>query len=78
MTGSSLLRLDLKRNWAFFLAVALVVTLSAAGETGNYALSRESASIRVVFDAHRPGLSALSIDSLKHGSFRAESADRPR
>ena len=38
---------------------------------GNYALRRETASIRVVFDAHRPGLSALSIDSLKHGSFRA-------
>lgn len=70
-TDSSLLRLGLERNWAFFLAVALVVTLSAAGETGNDALRRETASMRVVFDARQPGLSALSIDSLKHGSFRA-------
>jgi len=68
---SSLLRLGLARNWAFVLAFALVMTLSAAGETGNDALRRETPSIRVVFDARQPGLSALSIDSLKHGSFRA-------
>ena len=68
-TESSLSRLE--RNWAAFLAVALVVTLSAAGQTGNDALKRETSSMHVVFDARQPGLSSLSIDSLKQGSFRA-------
>jgi hypothetical protein len=68
---SSLLRLGLERNLTLFLAVALVVTVSAAGETGNDSLRRETTSMRVAFDARQPGLSTLSIDSLKRGSFRA-------
>ena len=50
---------------------ALVVTLSAAGQTGTDALRRDTSSIHVVFDARQPGLSSLSIDSLKQGIFRA-------
>jgi len=68
---SSLLRLGLERNLTLFLSVALVVTVSAAGETGNDSLRRETTSMRVAFDARQPGLSTLSIDSLKRGSFRA-------
>ena len=68
---SFLLRLDFERNWTLFLAVALVLTVSAAGQTGNDALRQETPSMHVVFDARQPGLSTLSIDSLKRGSFRA-------
>ncbi len=53
------------------MAVALVATAFAAGETGSDALKRETSSMRVVFDARQPGLSALSIDSLKGGRFLA-------
>jgi hypothetical protein len=68
---SSFLRLSPKRNLALFLAFALAANLSAAGEAGNDALTRETSSMRIVFDARQPGISALSIDSLKRSSFRA-------
>jgi hypothetical protein len=41
-----------------------------AGQLAEGALKRETQSIRVTFDAHQPGLSALSIDALKRGAFR--------
>ena len=70
-TESSLLRSVFGKNWILFMAVALVATAFAAGETGSDALKRETSSMRVVFDARQPGLSALSIDSLKGGRFLA-------
>jgi len=51
------------------LAVAVAVTAQAA-ESGESALRSESSLIQVTFDGRQPGLSALSIDSLKRGSFR--------
>ncbi len=42
----------------------------AQQSNGSVALERETPSIRVAFDAHQPGLSALSIDSLRRGEFR--------
>jgi hypothetical protein len=41
-----------------------------AGQPMDGALKRETQSIRVTFDALQPGLSALSIDALKRGTFR--------
>ena len=70
-TESSLSRVVFGKNWIPFLAVALVATAFAAGETGSDALKRETSSMRIVFDARQPGLSALSIDSLKRGGFLA-------
>jgi Bacterial alpha-L-rhamnosidase 6 hairpin glycosidase domain len=45
--------------------------LSEPGESIDGALKRQTSSIRVVFDGHKPGISFLSIDSLKRNSFRA-------
>jgi len=55
MAKDRIFPITLERNWAAFLAVALVVTLSAAGQTGNDALRRETSSMHVVFDARQPG-----------------------
>ena len=52
------------------LGMVLGMGLAVAAQTGESALRRESSSIRVTFDGRQPGLSAMSIDSLKHGSFR--------
>jgi hypothetical protein len=41
----------------------------APAQPADAALKQQSSSIQVAFDAHRPGLSALSIDSLKRGDF---------
>lgn len=52
------------------LAAAQAVAAQAAAQAAGSALQRESSSIRVIFDSRQPGLSALSIDSLKRGNFR--------
>jgi len=49
----------------------------AAGQTGSGALKQETPWMRVAFDAHQPGLEALSFDSLKRGSFRASPIVEP-
>jgi hypothetical protein len=53
------------------MAFALVLIATAAGETQKAVLHRETTSIRVEFDGRQPGVSALSVDSLKQGDFRA-------
>ncbi len=42
------------------------ITLTLA----SHAMACESASLKVAFDPRQPGLSFLSVDSLKHGDFR--------
>jgi hypothetical protein len=56
--------------WALGLVITLFIPRPAVGQQQDNALTRGSASIRVTFDGLQPGLSALSIDSLKHSSFR--------
>jgi hypothetical protein len=51
-----------------WLATAVAPVVAAFGAPGGF--DQQTASIKVSFDAHRPGLSALSIDSLRKGSFR--------
>jgi hypothetical protein len=53
------------------VVLAIVMVAPAAGEAAKAALKAETSSIQVTFDARQPGLSALSIDSLKRGTFRA-------
>jgi hypothetical protein len=60
-------KLLFKFTFGFAAAAALQM---AAGQQPDATLVRASSSIRVTFDSHRPGLSALSVDSLKHGDFR--------
>jgi hypothetical protein len=60
----------LELNWVAALAVAVVAVPMANGQITSAALTQETKSIHVTFDAHRPGLSALSIDALKRGTFR--------
>ena len=67
---SSLLRFLPGKNLIHLAALALVATAVAAGQTGSDSLMQSTSSMRVTFDARQPGLSALSIDSLKGGSFR--------
>ena len=62
-------RTSSRTGWILCLALALGMV--AAAENGKDALKRETSAIRVVFDAHQPGLAALSYDSLQKGSFRA-------
>jgi len=50
---------------------ASVTAFSAIPESVDVALERKTSSIRLVFDGHKPGLSYLSIDSLKRDTFRA-------
>jgi hypothetical protein len=71
MRGIHVSRAGLRKSCICWLAFAMVTVAFAAAETGNSALKRETSSIRVAFDSRQPGLSALSVDSLKHGSFRA-------
>jgi hypothetical protein len=56
------------RSSALWLAAAVVPSLAAFGATDG--LDQQTSSIKVTFDAHRPGLSALSVDSLQKGGFR--------
>ncbi len=56
--------------WVMGLAVAMLMLQPGAAQDQNSLLTRESSSIRVTFDGRQPGLSALSIDSLKEGNFR--------
>ena len=50
---------------------ASVTAFSAVPESVDVALERKTSSIRLVFDGHKPGLSYLSIDSLKRDTFRS-------
>ncbi len=68
--GSETVSAKLRRNWIVVLAVAMAALPMVAGQLAEGALKRETQSIRVTFDAHQPGLSALSIDALKRGAFR--------
>jgi len=60
---------------------ASVTAFSAVPESVDVALERKTSSIRLVFDGHKPGLSYLSIDSLKRDTFRAspivDAGDQP-
>ena len=54
------------------VCVAILLTAaSVSGQTNESALKQETSSIHVTFDSRQPGLSVLSIDSLKRGIFRA-------
>jgi len=55
------------------LAVQLVPAASSAGENQQLGLSQGSFSMRVTFDSRQPGLSALSVDSLKQGQLPGQS-----
>jgi hypothetical protein len=68
--GFEAMSAKLRLNWVAGLAVAIAALPMAAGQPTDRALKRETPSIRVTFDAHQPGLSALSIDALKRGTFR--------
>jgi hypothetical protein len=57
-----------QRCSVLWLAAAVIPSLAASGVTGG--LDQQTSSIKATFDAHRPGLSALSVDSLRNGSFR--------
>ncbi len=57
-------------SWAVGLTFATLLVVPAAAQVTEAALKQETSSIHVAFDAHQPGLSSLSIDSLKRGSFR--------
>jgi hypothetical protein len=59
------------RATALGLFFTLGLNVLATAQTTDATLKRETSSIQVAFDAHQPGLSALSIDSLQRGSFRA-------
>ena len=65
-------RAGLGKSWILWLALttAMVAVAPAVGQSGEATLKRETASIHVAFDARQPGLAALSIDSLKRGTFR--------
>ena len=63
--------MGLRNEWVVFLAVSIATIAPLAGQSRGTALSQETPSIHVAFDSRQPGLSALSIDSLKQGAFRA-------
>ncbi len=63
-------RKKMGKNSAFGLAFATLLVIPAAAQTTDASLKQETSSIHVAFNADRPGLSSLSIDSLKQGSFR--------
>jgi len=54
-----------------WLAFVLATYCAAGAEAREVDLKRETPSIRVAFDVLKPGLSALSVDSLNRGEFRA-------
>jgi len=60
----------LRLNLVAGFAVAMAAVSIAGGQATDVPLKRDTQSIRVTFDALQPGLSALSIDSLKRGEFR--------
>jgi len=59
-----------------FLVQILVTAIALAAPTTGFAapsaanLSCQTPAVRVTFDAHQPGLAALSVDSLQRGEFR--------
>ncbi len=57
----------LKVCWFLYMA-ATITQFAASAPPGR--LAQQTASIQVKFDEQRPGLSALSIDSLQRGTFR--------
>jgi Bacterial alpha-L-rhamnosidase 6 hairpin glycosidase domain len=70
-TGTLVLRLSQSLSfvqWCSALWLATVPLLVAFAAPAG--LDQQTSSIKVTFDAHHPGLSALSIDSLLKNSFR--------
>ena len=70
-TGYCEARTALKIESLVCVAILLATAASVNGEANGGALKQETSSIHVTFDSRQPGLSALSIDSLKRGAFRA-------
>jgi hypothetical protein len=62
-------RRHLRNCFLLCLAMAMQPSLTVFAAPGE--LTQKTSSIQATFDAHRPGLSALSIDSLQKSSFRA-------
>jgi hypothetical protein len=58
----------IRTGFLLCLTAAIAPSLTAFGASGG--LTQQTSSILVTFDAHRPGLSVLSIDSLQKRSFR--------
>jgi len=58
------------RAVALSLCLAVAAAAPAIAQAPDSALKTETPSIHVTFDAAQPGLSALSFDALKRGSFR--------
>ena len=63
-------RAGFQRGQVLLLALSLGMVAQAAAQSNDAALKQETPSVRVVFDAREPGLSALSYDSLGRGEFR--------
>jgi hypothetical protein len=59
------------KGWLLGLTLVAAVAAHVSAETVDGSLKQETRSIQVTFDPLQPGLSALSIDSLKRGEFRA-------
>ena len=58
------------RVWIGIACSFLLMMQSTVSAAQNVSLQQETSSIKVSFDALKPGLSSLSVDSLKRGSFR--------
>ena len=59
------------RVWIGIVCSLLLMMQCAVCIAQNISLQQETSSLKVSFDALKPGLSSLSVDSLKRGSFRA-------
>jgi hypothetical protein len=69
---ASVLRVGLLKSADFRVGfLGLFAFAAAAGQATDTGLKQSTSSIQVAFDAQKPGLSALSIDSLRRGAFAA-------
>jgi hypothetical protein len=66
-----LLRMGLEKKRFLWPVLVLGMVAPALAQISNSALKQQTTFMRVAFDPSQPGLSALSFDALKRGSFRA-------
>lgn len=69
-SGSGVRRASRMRGCVSALAAGAIAVGAGWGQTAENALRQQTSSIQVAFDGRQPGLSSLSIDSLKQGIFR--------
>ncbi|MGD0730349.1 MAG: hypothetical protein ABR956_03740 [Terracidiphilus sp.] len=70
MKKSPRLHAQFGKGWIACLMIALGAVAPGWAQVTEAALTQETPAIHVTFDAAKPGLSALSFDSLQRGSFR--------